>query len=51
MREPTISTLHHEQGFAVKAAVPRRDLPTLIPAVRASGGTDIVISRLDQIIA
>ena len=51
MREPTIATLHHDQGFAVKAAVPRRDLPALIPAVRASGGTDIVISRLDQIIA
>ena len=51
MREPTISTLHHGQGFAVKAAVPRRDLPVLIPAVKASGGTDIVISRLDQIIA
>ena len=51
MREPTIATLHHGQGFAVKAAVPRRDLPALIPSVKASGGTDIVISRLDQIIA
>ena len=51
MREPTIATLHHGQGYAVKAAVPRHDLPTLIPAVKASGGTDIVISRLDQIIA
>ena len=51
MREPTIATLHHERGFAVKAAVPRGDLPVVIPAVKASGGTDIVISRLDQIIA
>ena len=51
MREPTIATLHHGQGFAVKAAVPRGDLPALIPVVKASGGTDIVISRLDQIIA
>lgn len=51
MREPTIATLHHGQGFAVKAAVPRRELPALIPAVKESGGTDIVISRLDQIIA
>ena len=50
MREPTIATLHRGRGFAVKAAVPRRDLPTLIPAVKASGGTDLVISRLDQII-
>ena len=51
MREPTIATLHHGQGYAVKAAVPRRELPALIPAVKESGGTDIVISRLDQIIA
>ena len=50
MREPTIATLHDGRGFAVKAAVPRRDLPDLIPAVKTSGGTDIVISRLDQII-
>ena len=50
MREPTIATLHHGQGFAVKAAVPKCELPALIPAVKASGGTDIVISRLAQII-
>ena len=30
MREPTISPLHHDAGFAVKAAVPRADLPELI---------------------
>ena len=51
MREPTIATLHGGRGFAVKAAVPRETLPTLIPAVKAAGGTDVVISRLDQIIA
>ena len=51
MREPTIATLHGGRGFAVKAAVPRQALPTLIPAVKAAGGTDMVISRLDQIIA
>ena len=50
MREPTIASLHRGQGFAVKAAVPRRELPALIPVLKASGGTDIVISRLDQII-
>ena len=30
MREPTIAPLHHQAGFAVKAAVPRADLPELI---------------------
>jgi ATP phosphoribosyltransferase-like protein len=28
MREPTVSTLHGDAGYAVKAAVPRADLPT-----------------------
>jgi len=50
MREPTISTLHGEEGFAVKAAVPRRDLPTLIPEIKACGGTDIVVTALSQIV-
>lgn len=50
MREPTVSPLHGSGGFAVKAAVPRRDLPTLIPRIRNAGGTDLVVSRLDQII-
>ena len=43
MREPTIAPLHHEAGFAVKAAVPRADLPELIRAIKERGGTDIVV--------
>jgi ATP phosphoribosyltransferase len=35
MREPTISPLHGDAGYAVKAAVPRADLPRIIP--RAQG--------------
>ncbi len=50
MREPTVSPLHHDVGFAVRAAVPRRDLPTLIPAIRAAGGTDIVVTSASQIV-
>ncbi len=50
MREPTVSRLHGEAGFAVKAAVPRRDLPTLIPEIKARGGTDIVVTQLSQIV-
>ena len=50
MRQPTISTLHGEEGFAVKAAVPRQGLPDLIGALCQQGGTDIVISKLNQII-
>ncbi|MGE5361668.1 MAG: ATP phosphoribosyltransferase [Bacteroidales bacterium] len=51
MREPTISSLHGGAGYAVKAAVPRADLPQLIPRVKACGGTDIVVTLLSQIVA
>jgi ATP phosphoribosyltransferase len=49
MREPTISRLYGEGGYAVKAAVPRSSLPRLIPAIRAAGGTDVVVVALSQI--
>jgi ATP phosphoribosyltransferase len=50
MREPTMAPLHGNQGFAVKAAVPRRDLPKVIPEIKARGGTDIVVTALAQIV-
>jgi ATP phosphoribosyltransferase len=50
MREPTMSPLHGDQGFALKAAVPRRDLPQVIPEIKARGGTDIVVTALAQIV-
>ncbi len=51
MREPTVAPLHGEAGFAVKAAVPRADLPGLIRQIKAAGGTDIVVSEIAQIVA
>jgi len=50
MREPTISCLHGDNGFAVKAAVPRAELPRVIPEIKARGGTDIVVTTLAQIV-
>ncbi len=50
MREPTVATLHGQQGYAVKVAVLREELPGLIPRVKANGGTDIVVSQLSQIV-
>lgn len=50
MREPTIAPLHGDAGFAVKAAVPRKELPTLIAQIKQVGGTDIVVSNLSQIV-
>lgn len=51
MRQPTIARLHGAAGFAVRAAVPRRDLPSLIPRLKAVGGTDLLVSKIDQIVA
>ena len=50
MREPTVAMLHGGAGMAVKAAVPRGDLPRLIPRLKQLGATDIAVSRLDQIV-
>lgn len=50
MREPTISRLYGDVGFAVKAAVPRNEVAELIPTLKAAGATDLVIARLDQIV-
>jgi ATP phosphoribosyltransferase len=50
MREPTISTLHGDAGYAVKAAVPRDRLPMLIPAIKSRGGSDLVISPIGQVV-
>jgi len=50
MRRATVSPLFGNNGYAVKAAVPREALPRVIPAVKAAGGTDVVVSRLAQIV-
>src|SRR6266487_274079 len=50
MRRATVSPLFGNGGYAVKAAVPRDALPQVIPAVKAAGGTDVVVSTLSQII-
>jgi ATP phosphoribosyltransferase len=50
MREPTVAPLHGNGAFAVKVAVPRDDLPRLIPEIKAQGGTDVVVYELSQIV-
>ena len=50
MRRPTVARLYGIDGFAVKAAIPRATLPSLIPRIRAAGGSDIVVSKLEQIL-
>ncbi len=50
MREPTIAELHGDAGYAVRAAVPRKDLPAVIIEIKRRGGTDIVVTSLSQLV-
>ena len=50
MRKPTVSPLHGQAGYAVKAAIPRSELPVVIPEIKARGGTDVVVTAPDQIV-
>jgi ATP phosphoribosyltransferase len=50
MRRPTVSPLYGNGSYALKAAVPREALPRVIPALKAAGGTDVVVSTLAQIV-
>lgn len=50
MREPTVSHLRSESGFAVKVAVKRSELPRLVPLIKRLGGTDIVVTKPEQIV-
>ena len=51
MREPTIAHLAHGAGFAVRAAVPRSQLPHLLVELKRRGGSDLVVPPLSQIVA
>ena len=50
MREPTIASLHASDGFALKAAVLRDDLPRIVPLLKSRGATDIVVTSPSQIV-
>lgn len=50
MRQPTVASLHAGAGYAVRAAVPRRELPVLVPLLKALGAADIVVSGCEQIV-
>ncbi len=50
MQNPTIATLHGGGGYAVRAAVPRADLPALLPALRALGARDLVVTNVAQLV-
>jgi ATP phosphoribosyltransferase len=50
MKAPTISKLHNSDGYAVKIAVPTRDVPELIPRLVKLGATDILEYKVEKIV-
>lgn len=50
MGEPTVSRLYNDMGFSLKVAVPKKEVPELIPLIKAGGGTDILVTSLNQIV-
>ncbi|MCB0324471.1 MAG: ATP phosphoribosyltransferase [Bdellovibrionales bacterium] len=50
LRKPTIASLHGDDGYVVKAAVPRKELPLLITEIKARGGTGIVVTLITQLV-
>lgn len=51
MRSPTVSPLYNDEGFAVKIAVPSKEVPTLIPQLVAAGARDILEYKLEKIVS
>lgn len=50
LKRPTVSKLWGEDGFAVKAVVPRSQLVTIIHDIKQSGATDIIVSELHHVV-
>lgn len=51
MRAPTISQLYRSDGYAIKIAVPTKDVPALIPRLVSLGARDILEYRVDKIVS
>jgi ATP phosphoribosyltransferase len=50
MRSPTVAPLYGDKGYAVKIAVRKTDVPTLIPQLKKLGATDIVEYDLRKVV-
>ncbi|GMO14706.1 MAG: ATP phosphoribosyltransferase [Treponemataceae bacterium] len=51
MRRPTVSPLYGEDGYAVKIAVKKSDVPQLLPKLKMLGATDILEYELRKVLA
>ena len=50
MKSPTVSPLFGDDGFAVKIAVKKSEVPTLLPKLRQLGATDILEYELRKVV-
>ncbi|MDR3334091.1 MAG: ATP phosphoribosyltransferase [Treponema sp.] len=50
MRSPTVSPLYGDEGYAVKIAVQKREVPGLIPRLKKLGAGDIVEYDLRKVV-
>ena len=50
MRSPTVAPLYGDEGYAVKIAVRRDEVPVIIPRLKKAGATDIVEYDLRKVV-
>jgi ATP phosphoribosyltransferase-like protein len=50
MKRPTISTLYGDDGFAVRSVIPRKAVVSLVPWIKANGGSDVIVTEIKQVI-
>ena len=50
MRSPTVAPLYGDEGYAVKIAVKRDEVPLIIPRLKKAGATDIVEYDLRKVV-
>jgi len=50
MRSPTVAPLYGDEGYAVKIAVKREEVPLIIPRLKKAGATDIVEYDLRKVV-
>ncbi len=51
MKSPTIAKLYGGEGYAVKIAVPKEKISSLIPILKEKGATDIIVMNLRKVVA
>ena len=50
MRSPTVAPLHDDNGYAVKIAVKKAEVPGIIPILKKAGAVDIVEYELRKVV-